>query len=593
MVDLEKGILLWSAEIPVNEKAIKTEIDAVAEKFTSSIAQERNASPDQKVSFWRILDKSSLNIDENLVIDKLIVNLMKANLFKIIDRSQLERLMAEVRNSKEGIIDKETTKELGQMCGIDLFLYGSFYDNTFGLEKNPSFILKMADLEKGTLVWAKEVPIRKDYIKTGIDEGIEKVTASLGKQGDNIKTVKTAAFLRFTDETGERGEDIFIDKLTSKMVSNFSFSLIDRSSLNLLIEESKKAKEGILDEKSVAELGRRYGVDCFIVGKSKKESEIAGNKVINRYNISAKMVEVSTGKIMAMAKEKTEEEIKEKQFVKERSAKEETGKKERSVKEKADKLTEEGINYYHKGNYKNAISFFEEVIKLGFVSQKTWLYLGLSFFQLKDEENGYRAIKKAVDMNPDSSLGKLAAEAIEPIPVVYNVNVEVDLGEYNRYSEEVKDGILKNAVTEFREVLDSSQMFKRVFEESQAELRLFLSCKVLFLYRKVSELRTSGPFIYMGDIVVSGKNLLKVHNQETGSSHFFSNSFDRVIFKLENEKVYMTQESIEREYFNKLIEKFFKEALPELADKIDKKFKRENESIIPYKVKVLPELQIR
>jgi hypothetical protein len=136
-------------------------------------------------------------------------------------------------------------------------------------------------------------------------------------------------------------------------------------------------------------------------------------------------------------------------------------------------------------------------------------------------------------------------------------------------------------------------MFKRVFEESQAELRLFLSCKVLFLYRKVSELRTSGPFIYMGDIVVSGKNLLKVHNQETGSSHFFSNSFDRVIFKLENEKVYMTQESIEREYFNKLIEKFFKEALPELADKIDKKFKRENESIIPYKVKVLPELQIR
>jgi hypothetical protein len=78
MVDLEKGILLWSAEIPVNEKAIKTEIDAVAEKFTSSIAQERNASPDQKVSFWRILDKSSLNIDENLVIDKLIVNLMKA-----------------------------------------------------------------------------------------------------------------------------------------------------------------------------------------------------------------------------------------------------------------------------------------------------------------------------------------------------------------------------------------------------------------------------------------------------------------------------------------------------------------------------------
>ncbi|MBU0568432.1 hypothetical protein KJ693_07895 [bacterium] len=402
VVDLEKGILVWSAEIPVNERSIKTETDVVVAELTSFLARERKASPDKKVSFWRILDRSSLKVDENLVIDKLTVNLMKADLFKMIDRSQIERLMAEVRHSKEGIIDKETAKKLGRMYGIDLFLYGSFYDNTFGFEKNPSFILKMVDLEKGNLIWAKEVTLVKDYIKTGIDEGMEKVITSLKEREDKLKPIKTAAFLQFTDKTEKIGEDILIDKLTSNMVGNFSFSLIDRSSLNLLIEEIKKVKEGILDEKSMVELGKRYGVDAFIAGEVKKESEVTGSKVVNTYTISAKVIEVSTGKVLAMVREKVEEKIKEERFV-----------QERKEKEKAAKLTKEGISHYQKKDYKKAISSFEEAIKIGFVSQKTWLYLGLSFFQLEDRENGYRAIKKAVEMNPDSYLGRLAAEEIK------------------------------------------------------------------------------------------------------------------------------------------------------------------------------------
>ncbi|MDI6791955.1 MAG: CsgG/HfaB family protein [bacterium] len=567
VVDLEKGILIWSAEIPVNKRSIKTETDVVAEELTSFLTRERKASPDKKVSFWRILDKSSLKVDENLIIDKLTVNLMKADLFKMIDRSQLEKLMAEVRHSKEGIIDRETAKKLGQMYGIDLFLYGSFYDNTFGFEKNPSFILKMADLEKGNLVWAKEMPLGKDYIKTGIDEGMEKVIAFLKEQGDKLKPIKTAAFLQFTDKTEKIGEDILIDKLTSKMVDNFSFSLIDRSSLTLLIEEIKKAKEGILDEKSV-ELGKRYGVDAFITGEVKKESEIKGSKVVNTYTISAKVIEIATGKVLAMVREKAEEEIKEGRFV-----------EERKKEEKARELTEKGISHYQNKDYKKAISFFEEAIKLGFVSQKTWLHLGLSFFRLKDEKNGYRVIKKAVDMNPDSSLGRLVTEALRPILVAPYLQVKVDLGSYNSsYSKKAGELIKGHLVDEIRAVLDDSWRFKRV-NEDMADLRLSFLCEVSITATSKSDNRLT-------KISLEGKNSLEAHNLQKISrlSFSFTNSFGVLggmvlgvgspgLRFYQDGSMYMKTEDIKNLYLEDIIKELSEETLPELADKIDKKLK--------------------
>lgn len=99
-------------------------------------------------------------------------------------------------------------------------------------------------------------------IKSEIKERI-----SLALSIRNMNTILIADFLNLDNQQDKFG--IYLAEDFSALFSSNpnSFKIIDRSRLNLLLEEQKYVSAGLLDQNTVSELGKIIGVQAVITGK--------------------------------------------------------------------------------------------------------------------------------------------------------------------------------------------------------------------------------------------------------------------------------------------------------------------------------------
>ncbi len=124
----------------------------VKDSFLGSVDELRQRNI-KRIAVWNIRNDESSTV----YAEKLTCALTETGM-QIVDRENLNQLMTEQKFASSEMVDPRKAVELGQLYGIDGFLYGDLdhYPGTIkGDYRNYSsdLTVKLIDTEKGILVW--------------------------------------------------------------------------------------------------------------------------------------------------------------------------------------------------------------------------------------------------------------------------------------------------------------------------------------------------------------------------------------------------------------------------------------------------------
>lgn len=99
--------------------------------------------------------------DGDVVAARVTTELIKMNNLKVVERKQLQKILAELNLQRTGVVDQDSAKKIGQVLGADLLVVGSL-DELPGklLEVN----LRLASVESGQAVSAASGQVSKDWL---------------------------------------------------------------------------------------------------------------------------------------------------------------------------------------------------------------------------------------------------------------------------------------------------------------------------------------------------------------------------------------------------------------------------------------------
>jgi len=246
-------------------RRVATSVTQVANRKYATVAFSRITGP---------MDKATIND----LIDYTNVALVKSRSFRVIDRSKLTLILREQKFNLTGMVSQDTYKELGKLLGVDLFIYGRYYQDTL--------VMKAIDVESSALVWADIFQLKDLAPETlKVNELAEKTALSLRTdlerlQQNNIKQVA------FWNIQGPFDNALLADFLATALTKDGHFQVVDRENLALILQEQKLSMSEFIDESKAKKMGELYGVDAFIYGKisKKKNGWLASFKLLNIYN---------------------------------------------------------------------------------------------------------------------------------------------------------------------------------------------------------------------------------------------------------------------------------------------------------------------
>ncbi len=152
-IDVESSAIVWADIFQLRDLAADTvTIKNLAVKTNLHIRNDLErlkASRINQISFWNI--KSDFDSDK--VIDYLSVAITKDGNFQVVDRENLKLILEEQKLNMEDFIDEEKAKKMGELYGVDAFIYGRV------TSRGDQYIasLKMLNIFNGVIEWAKTI----------------------------------------------------------------------------------------------------------------------------------------------------------------------------------------------------------------------------------------------------------------------------------------------------------------------------------------------------------------------------------------------------------------------------------------------------
>jgi curli biogenesis system outer membrane secretion channel CsgG len=99
--------------------------------------------------------------DGNIVAGRFTTELIRLKKLKVVERDQIERVLAELKLQNTGSIDPDTAKRIGRMLGADLLVIG-------GMVELPGAVLelnvRLADVGSGQAVSAASGRVNRDWV---------------------------------------------------------------------------------------------------------------------------------------------------------------------------------------------------------------------------------------------------------------------------------------------------------------------------------------------------------------------------------------------------------------------------------------------
>ncbi|OGR80834.1 MAG: hypothetical protein A2X32_09545 [Elusimicrobia bacterium GWC2_64_44] len=99
--------------------------------------------------------------DGKVVSERVTTELIKTKKLKVVEREQIEKMLAELRLQSGGAIDQDSARRLGKLLGADLLVIGTMAALPGGkLELN----LRLASVESGEALSAVNGRVEKDWL---------------------------------------------------------------------------------------------------------------------------------------------------------------------------------------------------------------------------------------------------------------------------------------------------------------------------------------------------------------------------------------------------------------------------------------------
>jgi formylglycine-generating enzyme required for sulfatase activity len=221
------------------------------------------------------------NLDKDVVkelIDYTENEIVQRRRFRVIDRSKLQLILREQRFNLSGMVSSDTYKELGKLLGVDLFVYGRYYQDTI--------VLKAIDVESSALVWADIFQLEDLSPDTVLIKNLAVKTNGLIRQDSDRLKANRIHQISFWSVKSRFDSNKLIDYLSVAITRDGLFQVVDRDNLQLILVEQKLNMEDFIDEQKAKRMGELYGVDAFVYGNisNRRGQFIASLKMLNIYN---------------------------------------------------------------------------------------------------------------------------------------------------------------------------------------------------------------------------------------------------------------------------------------------------------------------
>ncbi len=151
-IDVQNSAIVWADIFTLNPNSIRhLTLMALGNQTAESLQKESQMFQGEKIrniSFWSI--DTNQDFDSQRVMDYLTAILYQKSSLVLIDRENLKLLAQEQALNQEAFIDESEARKLGQLYGVDAFLYGNITAKNTGHVAS----FKMMNIFTGVLLWA-------------------------------------------------------------------------------------------------------------------------------------------------------------------------------------------------------------------------------------------------------------------------------------------------------------------------------------------------------------------------------------------------------------------------------------------------------
>ena len=165
--DNKQGMIVPAATIP-------TETEMIVGKQTIKLVGERMG-----VAVLPFANKGASKDLGEIILDKMITVMVNQERFKVMERAQLDKILAEQSLGSSGVIDATTAAQIGKGIGVDAIIIGSVAATTSG---SISIDARVIDTESATIIVAEDVysgSSDAQSVKNAIENLAKKMTDNL------------------------------------------------------------------------------------------------------------------------------------------------------------------------------------------------------------------------------------------------------------------------------------------------------------------------------------------------------------------------------------------------------------------------------
>lgn len=133
-------------------------------------------------------EKGAYDNPSMIIQEKMISGLVNQGIFRVIERQQLAKVLAEQKLQISGLIDNSSAVEIGKLLGADGIMVGGIteYGRTIYPKARLTVNVRVIEVKTGLVTWATEIKGRKanyaypvELLKDIIDETVAKVIAQI------------------------------------------------------------------------------------------------------------------------------------------------------------------------------------------------------------------------------------------------------------------------------------------------------------------------------------------------------------------------------------------------------------------------------
>ncbi|HEX9842960.1 MAG TPA: CsgG/HfaB family protein, partial [bacterium] len=167
-IDVQNSAIVWADFFPITDRVQDAGyLQSLGQGTVASLEKDRDRLKKARirlVSFWDFDTNNTFS--PKSVMDYLSVAITKEGDLRVVDRENIRLITEEQQLNQSVYIDEQSAKRLGELYGVDAFIYG-------GIKRRPdgSYLasLKMMNIFNGVIEWADLITMQEAPLSAALN----------------------------------------------------------------------------------------------------------------------------------------------------------------------------------------------------------------------------------------------------------------------------------------------------------------------------------------------------------------------------------------------------------------------------------------